>query len=68
MRTKNVKFSAYLQLKNIHPVDVIKLGHGRAEYVYNISEEDWSKEQIDFNASDFLEYANSLEAIKNLAY
>lgn len=68
MKTKNIKFCAYLKLKGINPIEVIKLQKGKAEYVYAIDEKDWDKHQINFNASDFLSYANHLEAIKDLAY
>ena len=68
MTTKNIKFCAYLKLKGINPKEVVKFGKGRAEYVYSISESDWNKHQIEFNYSKFLEYANHLESIKDLAY
>ncbi len=68
MKTKNIKFCAYLKVKGINPIEVIKLSKGKAEYVYQIDSSDWEKHQILFNQSDFLDYANCLEAIKDLAY
>jgi len=68
IRTKNIKLCAYLKFKNINPVKVSKVAYGRAEYFYEMSEEDFNKHQIDFNKSDFVEYANHLESIKDLAY
>lgn len=68
MKTKNIKFCAFLKLKGINPVEVVKLGKGKAEYVYDIPEDHFNKFQIDFNNSYFLEYANHLESIKDLAY
>lgn len=68
MKTKNIKFCAYLRLKGISPIEVVKLSPGRAEYVFNIDEKDWEKHQVEFNQSAFLDYANNLEAIKDLAY
>lgn len=68
MATKNIKFCAYLKLKGINPIEVNKLGKGKAEYVYNITESDWNKHQVEFNNSPFVDYANNLESIKDLAY
>lgn len=68
MKTKNIKFCAYLRLKSINPIEVVKLAPGRAEYVFNIDPVDWEKHQVEFNQSQFLDYANNLEAIKDLAY
>ena len=68
MKTKNIKFCAFLKLFNINPFEVIKLDRGRAEYVYDIDQKDWEKWQVKFNNSQFLDYANNLEAIKDLAY
>lgn len=68
MKTKNIKFCAFLKLFSINPIEVIKIQKGKAEYVYDISESEWDKWQIKFNSSEFLAYANNLEAIKDLAY
>lgn len=67
-RTKNVKLCAYLKLRGINPVQVRKIEKGRAEYVYELEDARWTQLQVDFNQSDFLTYAQALEAIKDLAY
>jgi hypothetical protein len=66
--TKNIKFCAYLRLQNIHPVEINKVERGRAEYVYKMDLKSWEMQQVQFNQSKFLDYANNLEAIKDLAY
>jgi hypothetical protein len=68
VRTKNVKLCAYLKTIDINPVEVVKIQKGRAEYVYAMSEKDFERYQVAFNQSKFLDYANNLEAIKDLAY
>lgn len=68
MKSRNIKFCAFLKLKGHNPIEVVKLARGRAEYVFNISESDWDKYQVEFNSSPFLDYANALEALKDLAY
>lgn len=68
MKSRNIKFCAYLKLKGINPCSVIILSKGKAEYIYQISEEEWQELQVEFNKSEFLDYANNLEAIKDLAY
>lgn len=67
-KTKNIKLCAYLKLKGVHPVEVIKISHGKAEYVYKIPKREFEIHQINFNQSDFIEFANAIEAIKDLAY
>jgi len=67
-KTKNIKFCAFLRLKSIHPQRVEKFERGKALYIYTLGVEDWDKLKIDFNKSYFIEYANSLDAIKDLAY
>lgn len=66
--TRNIKFCAYLKLQGINPVEVKKISRGKAEYVFQVDEKDWEKYQVAFNNSQFLDYANALEAIKDLAY
>lgn len=68
MKTRNIKFCAYLRLKNINPIEVLKISRGRAEYVYEIDQLEWEQHQVEFNQSNYLDYANNLEAIKDLAY
>jgi len=67
-RTKNVKLCAYLKLRGFDPETVNKLEKGRAEYVYRLEDAQWRQLQVDFNKSEFLTYAQALEAIKDLAY
>ena len=66
--TKNIKFCAYLSLSGIHPCEVKKIDKGRAIYVFKIPKREFEIHQIIFNQSDFLKYANAIEAIKDLAY
>ena len=67
-RTKNIKFCAYLRLLEISPCEVVKIDRGRAEYVYKMAAGDWHKYQVQFNQSKFIEYAQHLEGIKDMAY
>jgi hypothetical protein len=67
-KTKNIKFCAYLRLMSVHPVKVEKFQRGKAIYVYSLTQQDWDKLKLEFNNSQFLEFANCLEAIKDLAY
>lgn len=66
--TKNIKFCAYLKLKGHSPIEVMIQSRGKAAYVYKMEQADWAKLQVEFNQSDFLVYAQNLEAIKDLAY
>ena len=66
--TRNIKFCAFLRMKNIHPFKVEKFSTGRAIYKYEMDQDEWDDLQIVFNESEFIEYANCLDAIKNLAY
>jgi hypothetical protein len=68
VKTKNIKFCAYLRLEGINPIEVKKLERGKAEYVYSMEQKEFELHQINFNQSKFLDYANNLDAIKDLAY
>lgn len=68
IRTKNIKLCAYLNLKGINPVEVIKLGKGRGEFVFDLMDQQWNQHQIDFNNSDYIKYAHCIESIKDLCY
>ena len=68
MKTRNIKFCAYLKIKGHDPIEVIRISRGKAEYVYDISESDFRKHQVNFNQSEFLDYANAIESLKDLAY
>lgn len=66
--TRNIKLCAFLRMKKIHPIGVDVITRGKAEYKYDLSDEDWMKLKVDFNKSEFIEYANCMDAIKDLAY
>lgn len=68
VKTKNIKLCAYLRVQGIHPIEVRKLERGKAEYVYNLPQKEFELHQINFNQSPFLDYANALDGIKDLAY
>lgn len=67
-RTKNIKFCAFLRFKGIHPSTVEKIARGKAIYCYQMEDIDWNNLKLDFDKSDFIEYANCMDAIKDLAY
>jgi hypothetical protein len=66
--TKNIKFCAYLRYKKIFPNKVSKVARGRAEYHYDIGETEWQMLKLEFDKSSFIEYADCLDKIKDLAY
>ncbi len=68
MESRNVKFCAYLRYRKIHPDNVEIFAKGRAIYIYKMSQEDWRKLKIEFDKSEFVEYGNCMDAIKDLAY
>jgi hypothetical protein len=67
-KTKNIKFCAFLKVYGYNPIEVIQIDRGRAEYVYKMEDSKWKKLQIEFNQSKFLEFANAMDSIKDLAY
>lgn len=67
-RTKNIKFCAYLRTKGINPKSVEKISRGKGVFVYEMTAEDWQRHKIDFYDSPYLDYANAIEAVKDLCY
>lgn len=69
--TRNVKFAAFLRMKHYHPDSIEKIGRGKANYGYSkskITDSDWAQLKSEFDESDFIKYAQSLDAIIDLAY
>lgn len=68
METKNVKFVAYLRMLGKHP-KVEKLGRGRARYHFEtITQEEWDTLKQNFDRSEFITYAQCIDAVVDLAY
>ena len=68
MDSKNIKFIAYLRLNNIHPDKVEKFASGKANYYFNILEVDWNELKSEFNQSEYIKYAQCIDAVLDLAY
>ena len=67
-RTKNIKFCAYLRLQKINPFKVEKLGRGKGIFFFLLTEDRWDILKMNFNNSEYIEYAHCLEACKDLCY
>lgn len=68
MESKNIKFIAFLRLKGIHPDKVEKFARGKANYYFQIAEHDWMELKAQFNKSEYIKYAQCIDAIHDLAY
>lgn len=66
--SKNIKFIAYLRMNKIHPKQVVKFSRGKAKYCFEMTEDNWLKYKQDFNKSDFITYAQCLDAVTDLAF
>jgi len=66
--TRNVKFVAYLRYKKIHPDNVETFSRGRANYHFDIDIKSWGQLKSEFDKSDFITYAQCLDAVQDLAY
>ena len=66
--TRNVKFVAYLRYKKIHADKVEKFSRGRANYHFEITIEAWGELKSEFDKSEFITYAQCLDAVQDLAY
>lgn len=68
METKNVKFVAFLRYKLLYPKDVQKLSRGKANYKFDLSEKEWQDLKQEYDRSEFIKYAQCLDAVIDLAY
>jgi hypothetical protein len=69
--TRNVKFAAYLRLKGHHPDDIKKMSRGKAMYGYEklqLPQELWDRLKAQFDKSEFITFAQCLDAIIDLAF
>lgn len=68
METKNIKFVAFLRYKGLFPIHVEKLHRGKAQYRYDMSEKEWMELKQAYDKSEFIKYAQCLDAVVDLAY
>jgi len=66
--SKNIKFCAYLRYKKIYPDNINVFMRGKAEYFYAIGATEWEMLKLEFDKSDFIDYADCLDKVKDLAY
>ena len=66
--TRNVKFVAYLRYLKIHPDNVEKFSRGRANYHFQMDDSKWGELKAEFDKSEFITYAQCLDAVQDLAY
>lgn len=67
--TKNVKFVAFLRMKGIHSDKVEKYSRGKAKYVFHkITPPEWEHFKQEFDRSDFITYAQNLDAVIDMAF
>lgn len=66
--TRNVKFAAYLRYKKIFTVKVEQISRGKGNYHYKMDALEWADLKAEFDKSEFLSYAQSLDAVQDLAY
>ena len=66
--SKNIKFVAYLRFLGIHPNEVQRYQRGKAKYVYAMTEEKWIDLKKKFDKSEFIKYAQCLDAVVDLAF
>lgn len=66
--SKNIKFCAYLRYKKIFPDKIEVFSRGKAEYKYDIGATEWEMLKLEFDKSDFIDYADCMDKIKDLAY
>lgn len=68
METKNIKFVAFLRYKLIYPTNVSRISRGKASYRFDLSEKEWQDLKQEFDRSVFIQYAQCLDAVIDLAY
>lgn len=66
--SKNIKFCAYLRYKKIFPYTVDVFSRGKGDYFYDVGATEWEMLKLEFDKSDFIDYADCLDKVKDLAY
>ena len=66
--TKNIKLVAYLRLMGIFPDKVDIISRGKAKYIFMMDDEKWRALKQEFDQSDFIRYAQCMDAVVDLAY
>lgn len=68
MSTTDIWFSAFLKAKGYEIIKFDVLSRGKGRYYFQISEEDWKKMKVEFNASELLKYKYLIESLKDLVF
>lgn len=68
METTDLFFAAYLKLKGFELSDYTVLSRGKGRYIFNISEEDYKKQKLEFSNSDISKIKQNCESLKDLLY
>ena len=66
--TTDLFFAAYLKVKGFTLVDYTLLSRGKGKFFFDISDEDYKKNKLDFIASDISKIKQSIEELKDLLY
>lgn len=64
----DIWFCAYLQLKGVKLNNYQVISKGKVRCFFNVSDEEWQKQRVDFNNSELSRYKILVEQIKDLAY
>jgi len=66
--TTDLWFSAWLQHKGYKLTKYDIINRGRARYYFNLTEDEWKQEKLEFNNSDLSKFKIILESLKDLSY
>jgi len=64
----DVWFIAYLMHKNYKIDDYVVLPNRRVKCKFNLTDEQWQKNKLEFNNSELVKFKTLIEQIKDLCY
>lgn len=67
-KTTDLWFVSYLELNGVKITSYKLLKPGKLEFIFALTDEEWSKHRLGFNNSDIQKYKQKIEALKDLAY
>ena len=68
MKTTDIWFASYLQVKGYTLSDFEIISRGKGKYEFDISADDWKSEKLTFSNSDISKLKMNFTGLKDLLY
>lgn len=65
-KTHDLWFYSFLRLKGFDAIDYIRIDKGKAEFIFEINDDEWKKLKLEFSKSDISKVKWYIESAKDI--